>query len=78
MRRDGRDWSVAWVLLVSYDLVIEPVTVDDAEWAASRWRPREGLSLADRLCLALADRLDAVAFTADGEWGSGGWIRQIR
>lgn len=78
VRRHGRDWSVARALLLSYDLVVEPVTVDDAERAAGRWRSGEGLSLADRLCLALADRIDAVVFTADAQWGSGGRIRQIR
>ena len=38
----------------------------------------EGLSLADRLCLALGDRLDADLSTADQAWGTAGRIRQVR
>lgn len=78
IRGHGRDWSLARALLLSYGIVIEPVTLDDAERAAERWRPGQSLSLADRLCLALADRTDATVITADRTWGSGGRIRQIR
>lgn len=74
----GRSWQSARALLLSYGLLIEPVTADDAEWAAHRWQPEEGLSLADRLCLALAERLDARVLTADSAWGSEGRITQIR
>lgn len=73
----GRDWNLARSLLASYELEVEPVTVDDAERAARRWRSGEGLSLADRLCLALAERSDLDAWTADTAWGSGGRIHQI-
>jgi PIN domain nuclease of toxin-antitoxin system len=76
--RAGRgDWALAGALLRSYALRIEPVTEADAEWAAVRWRPGEGLSLADRLCLALAARLDTDVVTADRAWGSGGRVRQL-
>ncbi len=74
----GGDWQQARALLLNYGLRIEPVTVDDAEWAARRWRPGEGLSLADRLCLALAARLRARILTADAAWGSEAGIVQIR
>ena len=74
----GRDWDLVRALLVSYDVRVEPVLVDDAEWAARRWRGGEGLSLADRLCLALAERVDADVLTADAQWGSGGRVRQVR
>lgn len=57
---------------------IEPVIVEDAEVAALRWRSGQGLSLADRLCLALADRLGSTAWTADTGWGSAANINQIR
>jgi PIN domain nuclease of toxin-antitoxin system len=73
-----RDWELVKALLESYDLRIEPVTADDGELAARRWRRGEGRSLADRLCLALGDRLDADVLTADAEWATGGRIRQIR
>ncbi len=74
----GRRWNEARALLMSYQLRIEPVTSADAEWAAHRWRPGEGLSLADRLCLALGERLDAVILTADRSWGASARITQIR
>ena len=74
----GRDWDLARALLASYDLAVQPVTATDAEWAARRWRPGEGLSLADRLCLALADRDGLEAWTADTAWGAEGNVRQIR
>jgi PIN domain nuclease of toxin-antitoxin system len=78
VRGHGRDWALARSLLLSYGLVIEPVTVDDAEHAARSWHLGQGLSLADRLCLALGDRLDAPVLTADRAWGDAGRIRQIR
>ncbi|WP_420443623.1 PIN domain-containing protein [Candidatus Poriferisodalis sp.] len=74
----GRRWNEARALLMSYQLRIEPVTLADAEWAAHRWRPQEGLSLADRLCLALGERLDAVILTADRSRGTGARLIQIR
>ncbi len=73
----GRDWSLARSLLLSWDLTIEPVSPTDAERAAQRWSPRTPLSLADRLCLALADRQLATAWTADRAWDDER-ARQIR
>jgi ribonuclease VapC len=78
VRSHGRNWDLARSLLASYGLRVEAVTAADAEWAARRWVRGEGLSLADRLCLALADRLDADVWTADQAWGTGKRIRQIR
>ena len=78
LRAKGRDWPLARLLLTSYNLTIEPVTTDDAEWAAERWRSGEGLSLGDRLCLALGERLDHDVLTADRRWGDDGRIVQIR
>lgn len=74
----GRDWLSARTLLLSYELVVEPVTIDDAESAAHRWTKGDGLSIADRLCLALAERTDVEAWTADAAWGTGPGVRQIR
>ena len=74
----GRDWDQARALLESYGVQVEPVISDDAEWAARRWRRGEGLSLADRLCLALGERLDAEVVTADKSWGDSSRIVQIR
>jgi ribonuclease VapC len=74
----GREWRTAAALLASYELTVEPVTQDDAELAASVWQPGSKLSLADRLCLALAKRLEVTALTADRVWGSSDAVRQIR
>jgi len=49
---------------------VEPVVEADAIEAA-RLRPltkSSGLSMADRVCLALAKRLDVPALTTDGGW----------
>ncbi len=73
-----RDWDLARALLISYGVEIEPVVVEDAEWAAHRWRRGEGLSLADRLCLGLAARLGTEVWTADSGWGTEAPVRQIR
>lgn len=78
VRSHGRNWDLARSLLTSYGLQVETVTVADAEWAARRWVRGEGLSLADRLCMALGNRLDADVWTADQAWGTGERIRQIR
>lgn len=78
VRGSDRDWTLARALLESYGVAVEPVTVDDADWAAARWRRTEGLSLGDRLCLALGHRLATEVFTADRAWGDGEGIRQIR
>lgn len=74
----GRNWDHAAKWLRSYDLVVEPVTIEDGEWAARRWRRGEGLSLGDRLCLALAARLGAEVLTADRAWGTEPPVKQIR
>jgi len=78
VRAHGRDWGLARALLASYHLRLEPVSIEDAEHAAITWTPGSGLSLADRLCLALGQRLDAAVWTADSSWGSSDTIRQIR
>jgi len=75
---EQRDWDLVRALLVSYGVEIEDVSAVDAEWAARRWRRSEGLSLADRLCLAVAARFDADVLTADRSWGDDGRITQIR
>ena len=51
-------------------LSVADFTVDDARVAARLWAPtREvGLSLGDRACLALAERLAMPVLTADRAW----------
>jgi PIN domain nuclease of toxin-antitoxin system len=70
--------SVAEALLLSGGVAFEPVTVEDARAAAVLHAARPNLSLGDRLCLALADRLGVDAVTADRTWGSGAGVVQIR
>jgi ribonuclease VapC len=69
VRRAGA-WEVSRALLLSYPVQIAAVTVDDAEAAAATWMPGSALSLADRLCLALAARLELPALSADRSWFS--------
>ena len=78
IRAHGRNWDLSRSLLASYGVKVEAVTAADAEWAARRWARGEGLSLADRLCMALGERLDADIWTADQAWGTNGRIRQVR
>ena len=72
------DWAFTRAALLSLNLRIESVSIDDAELAAELWRAGNGLSLADRLCLATAKRLNAIVLTADTAWGSTEGIQQIR
>lgn len=74
----GGNWDLGRALLLSFGIELEPVEISDAEWAAGRWRRGEGLSLGDRLCLALAHRVGEEALTADSGWGHGEGIRQVR
>lgn len=78
VRAAGRDWDLSRALLLGYGLRVEAVLQPDAEWAGARWREGEGLSLADRLCLALGTRVRGPVVTADSAWGTGPGIIQIR
>ena len=64
--------------LLGFALRVEPVEAGDAETAAELWLAVPALSLADRLCLATPDRLDATVWTADRAWGGTDQVRQIR
>lgn len=78
VRSRGADWELAGSLLRSYDLRLHDVTVGDAERAAEMSADLPAHSLGDRLCLALAERLDCDVLTADRAWGSKGRVRQLR
>ena len=65
-------------LLVGMGLTIDDVTRADAERAAAIHASSPWMSLGDRLCLALAERLDADVLTSDKAWGTDGRVRQIR
>lgn len=61
-------------------LSIEPLTAADCV-AVARLRPitrRQGLSLADRACLALAERLGAPALTADRKWREADVVAEVQ
>lgn len=74
-----RDVPAPEALLV-LGLRIEPFTLADAGTTAALWtRGRTlRLSLADRACLALADRFNAEAWTADRAWATGDLGVRIR
>ena len=74
----GGDWGLARGLLLDFGLQVEPVGMADAERAAEMWAGRTQLSLGDRLCLALGERVGATVWTADAAWGTSEPIRQIR
>ena len=74
----GGDLALVDALLQSYRVQIAPVTKEDAQVAANMWRAEDGLSLGDRLCLALGERLGQMVLTADKAWGESEGIRQIR
>jgi len=68
VRQHGTDPELAPRLLNSFGLRVADVTQDDAEVAAGLWRRDSALSLGDRLCLALAQRLGLAVATADAGW----------
>jgi PIN domain nuclease of toxin-antitoxin system len=72
----ARSWADA--LLMAVGVVIEPVTKTDAITAADMYARNKSLSLGDRLCLALGERLDARVLTADRAWGNESPVIQIR
>ena len=74
----GADWPIAREALLSFGLRVEPVSGEDAERAAHLWRRGSAFSLADRLCLALGDRLGETILTADRAWGDADGIEQLR
>ncbi len=74
----GADWELARSLLLSFGIRIEPVTAGDAERAARLRRRGSGRSIADRICLAAAQRLEAHVWTADTAWGTSDHISQVR
>jgi len=54
--------------ILGFGMTITYVEREDAEVAADLWRPERNLSLADRFCLAVGQRLDAPIWTCDRSW----------
>lgn len=67
-RQHGIAVEVVGRLLASFGLAVEPVIREDGERAARLWQTGSGLSLADRLCLALGLRLQVTVATMDDSW----------
>ncbi len=70
-------------LLIVLGVTVQPLTEGDAMRAAKLYPATRsaGLSLGDRCCLALADRLGVPALTADRAWSgleAGAEIRLLR
>jgi len=66
----GGDWNAAETALLGAGLSIISIEADDAVQAARIWVEHHDLSVGDRLCLAVASRLDADILTADHAWQS--------
>jgi ribonuclease VapC len=78
VQASGADWAPSRALLLSYELSVESVMREDAERAALLWTMSSGLPLADRLCLALTNRLAATVWTADDAWRALPNVKLIR
>ncbi len=68
VRQHGGDPDQVSVLLRSLGLDVADVTRADGEYAARLWDSMNPLSLGDRLCLAVAHRLQLPAVTAESRW----------
>ncbi|MSW96829.1 MAG: PIN domain-containing protein [Actinobacteria bacterium] len=64
----GIDWPQLRNALVALGLNVEPVTAADAETSATIGERGDGLSLGDRLCIAVGRRLNCNVLTADTAW----------
>ena len=69
-RQHGAPIGLVASLLSSFGLAVADVTAEDADRAADLWERSSVLSFADRLCLALGQRLALPVVTADAGWGS--------
>jgi ribonuclease VapC len=72
LRKRGYRADAAGRKFKTLGVQVEPVTEDDAEVAArlDRAVANKDLSLADRFCLAVAERLELPAYTSDQAWAN--------
>jgi PIN domain nuclease of toxin-antitoxin system len=68
LQRDRIDITGDWLASVLPGVEVVPFAAEDAESAAAIARRCPSLSLGDRACLALAQRRNATAWTADKNW----------
>lgn len=68
----GLSPAESWAAIADLGLQIHPFTPDDARQAAALRLSTKalGLSLGDRACIALAQRLGCEAMTTDRAWSS--------
>ena len=59
----------------AFGITVSPFNRLDVRLAVSFYRHRSGLSLADRVCLAIARSVASPAYTADRLWGS--WAAEL-
>lgn len=70
VRQHGGDPEEVGLLLRSLGLEVVDVTRTDGERAAELWTREYPLSLGDRLCLAVAERLEVPVVTAESRWAA--------
>lgn len=70
LHQHGTDARRTVARLRAFGVQVQPFDDTDAVRAAELWSVTRacGLSLGDRACLALAEKLDAPAYTADRSW----------
>ena len=71
-------WAHISQQLKAVGLIVQPVTEEDAEGAALLWEAGAGLSIADRLCLSMGQRLEIPIITADKAWAKFPGVNVIR
>ncbi|MDR2896834.1 MAG: PIN domain-containing protein [Propionibacteriaceae bacterium] len=62
------DWTLAQRALFGLGLRIVPMETVDVDRCAQLWFEHPFLSLGDRICLAVGERLGADIITADRQW----------
>lgn len=68
IHRAGRDADLAAATLKGMGVHIETIDEGDAVAAASLIKANPTLSLGDRFCLAVAERLERQVYTTDRAW----------
>ena len=66
----GLDAMAVGARILGLGLIVTSVDAEDAAYAANLWQAAAPLSLADRFCLAVGERLDVPVWTCDRSWAS--------
>ena len=72
LQEDGKPRDIARQMIDSLEVQVVELSLEDAFTAGALHATyrRNGLSLADCVCLALAQSLEGTALTADRAWGT--------